>query len=205
MSIVLLLLLPVGLAAQTAAVKIAVFGDSLTAGYRLAADQSFPAQLEVALREKGYAVTVINAGVSGDTSAGGLARLAWTLADQPDLMIVELGANDALRGVNPAETRRNLDQILTRLKAADVAVILAGMRAPRNLGSVYYEKFDQIYPTLAQHHDVPLYPFFLEGVVGNPALNLDDGIHPTAEGVSRIVEQLLPLVEASIEALPKAS
>lgn len=176
-----------------------MFGDSLSAGYGLPAEQAFPRQLEAALQRHGYQVVVQNASVSGDTSAGGLARLDWTLADNPDLVIVELGANDALRGLDPALTHKNIDTILTRLKAAGIQPLLAGMRAPRNLGRDYYSKFDQIYPDLAQSQSVPLYPFFLEGVAGRRELNLDDGVHPNATGVAVIVEHLLPLVKKSLE------
>ena len=181
--------------------RIAVLGDSLTAGYGLAAGDAFPAQLERALQKRGYRVVVQNAGVSGDTSAGGLARLAWTLAENPDLVIVELGANDALRGLDPERTRENIAAILTRLKAADVLPLLAGMRAPRNLGRDYYSKFDRIYPELAQSQGVPFYPFFLEGVAGRPELNQGGGIHPTARGVAIIVENILPMVEACLKQL----
>ncbi len=169
-----------------------VLGDSLVAGYGLAAENAFPAQLERALRERGHPVQVINAGVSGDTSAGGLSRLDWALADQPDVVIVELGANDALRGIDPDQTRANLDQILKRLHEAGAEVLLAGMKAPRNMGPEYSERFDSIYPDLAAKHTVSLYPFFLEGVAFDPALNLPDGIHPNPRGIAIIVENILP-------------
>ncbi len=181
--------------------RIAVLGDSLTAGYGLRERETFPVKLESALRQLGFRVVVQNAGVSGDTSAGGLARLDWTLADRPQLVIVELGANDALRGLDPAGTRANIDAILTRLKAAGVQPLLAGMRAPRNLGRDYYTKFDQLYPDLAKRQGVPFYPFFLAGVAGRPELNQGDGIHPTAAGVEIIVENILPLVEESLNQL----
>ncbi len=172
--------------------RVLVLGDSLVAGYGLAAENAFPAQLERALRERGHPVQVINAGVSGDTSAGGLARLDWALADQPDVVIVELGANDALRGIDPDQTRANLDQILKRLHEAGAEVLLAGMKAPRNMGPEYSERFDSIYPDLAAKHTVSLYPFFLEGVAFDPALNLPDGIHPNPRGIAIIVENILP-------------
>jgi acyl-CoA thioesterase-1 len=180
--------------AAGAAPRITILGDSLAAGYNLPPEQAFPAQLEIALRQAGHQVTVLNAGVSGDTTAGGVARIDWLLADKPDMVVVELGGNDALRGLDPRQTRDNLDMILTRLKQAGVKVLLAGMRAPRNLGRDYYTEFDRIYPELAAKHKIPLYPFFLEGVVGRPELNLNDGIHPNAAGVQVIVRNLLPLV-----------
>ncbi len=199
--ILLMLMLPLNSLAESPLLRIAVLGDSLTAGYGLAAADAFPAQLEAALRQRGHRVLVQNAGVSGDTSAGGLARLDWTLAERPALVIVELGANDALRGLDPAGTRANIAAILNRLKQAGVKPLLAGMRAPRNLGRVYYTKFDQLYPELAQTHDVAFYPFFLEGVAGRPELNQRDGIHPNAVGVAIIVANILPLVEESLNEL----
>lgn len=179
--------------------RVVVLGDSLAAGYGLPEAASFPARLERALANQGYKVEVIGAGVSGDTTAGGLARLDWLLADEPDLMIVELGGNDALRGLDPVETERNLDQILDRLRAAGVKVLLAGMRAPRNMGADYYQRFDQVYPALAEKHRVAFYPFFLEGVAARPELNLPDGIHPNAQGIEVIVEKILPYVEPLLE------
>lgn len=192
-----LLMLPA--VGQADPLRIAVLGDSLAAGYGLADELSFPAQLETALRQRGYRVEVQNAGVSGDTSAGGLARLGWLLEGRPDLVIIELGANDALRGLDPELTRANLEAILLRLKETGIQPLLAGMRAPRNLGRNYYTKFDAIYPELARHHAVPLYPFFLDGVAGRQELNLGDGIHPNAAGVAVIVEKILPLVEQFLE------
>jgi acyl-CoA thioesterase-1 len=184
--------------------RICVLGDSLTAGYGLAAADSFPAQLETALHRAGYQVEVQNAGVSGDTSAGGLARLDWALAERPDLMIVELGANDALRGLDPERTYRNLDAILTRLKSAGVQPLLAGMRAPRNLGPAYFTKFDRLYPELAKRHQAPFYPFFLDGVALRAELNQADGIHPNPEGVRAIVQRILPQVSLLLEQLAQA-
>jgi len=175
--------------------RIVALGDSLTAGYGLPQQASFPAQLEATLRERGHQVKVFNAGVSGDTSFGGLSRLDWALADQPDLVIIELGANDALRGLQPIQTRQNLDLILQRLREKKITPLLTGMKAPRNLGADYYTKFDRIYPELALKHRVPFYPFFLEGVAGIPGLNQPDGIHPTLAGVNMIVQRMLPLVE----------
>lgn len=181
---------------------IAAFGDSLTAGYGLAPDQAFPVQLAKALKAEGYAVRVINAGVSGDTTAGGKARLDWVLGDKPQVVILELGANDALRGVDPAETESNLDAMLTRLKASGARVLLAGMLAPPNLGTEYGARFNDIYPRLAKKHDVPLYPFFLEGVAAKSALNLPDGLHPTGPGVAVIVRGILPALRPLLEAKP---
>jgi acyl-CoA thioesterase-1 len=178
---------------------IVALGDSLTAGYGLPPEEAFPAQLEARLKRQGAEARVVNAGVSGDTSAGGLARLDWALADAPDLVIVELGANDALRGISPALTRANLDAILARLVARGVKVLLTGMRAPPNLGRDYGGEFDVIYPELAAKHGVALYPFFLGGVAAEPALNQHDGIHPNAEGVAIIVERLAPHVLALID------
>jgi acyl-CoA thioesterase-1 len=177
---------------------VVAFGDSLTAGYLLQPNESFPAQLQMALEAKGHKVQIVNAGVSGDTTAGGLDRLAWTLQPIPDAVILELGANDALRGTDPAKTRANLDQILTTLSASNIPVLLAGMKAPGNWGDAYVKAFDAIYPELAAKHGAALYPFFLEGVALNPKLVLADGMHPTAEGVAEIVKRILPNVEALI-------
>jgi acyl-CoA thioesterase-1 len=182
--------------------RLLILGDSLTAGYGLAAEEAFPAQLEEALLQSGRNVSVINAGVSGDTSAGGLARLDWALQDDPQMVIVALGGNDALRGLPPEETFANLDAILERLKVAGIHVILIGMKAPRNLGESYTTAFDQLYPRLAQKHNVGFYPFFLDGVALDPALNQNDGIHPNARGIALIVERILPLVESALMAMP---
>jgi acyl-CoA thioesterase I len=173
---------------------IVALGDSLTAGYGLPASKSFVTQLNAALRRNGVKAHVVNAGVSGDTSAGGLARVDWLLADKPDLVLVELGANDALRGLDPAETRHHLAEIIERIQHAGAHVLLVGMKAPPNLGPEYTEKFDRIFPDLAKEHKVPLYPFFLDGVVANPALNQADGMHPNAKGVAVIVERMLPIL-----------
>jgi acyl-CoA thioesterase I len=182
------------LKAQAADYTILAFGDSLTAGYRLPQGDGFPEQLEKKLQAMDRDIRVINAGVSGDTTQGGLARLNWALADKPDMVILELGANDALRGIEPALTRKNLDQMIVQLKSNNIKVLLAGMLAPPNMGEDYADAFNAIYPTLAKAHGVTLYPFFLEGVAGHSSLNLDDGIHPTREGVSVIVERILPYV-----------
>lgn len=180
-------------------VTILILGDSLTAGYGLEQENSFPVQLERSLRTSGYSVRVINAGVSGDTSAGGLSRLEWALDDQPHIVVVELGANDALRGLDPAQTYANLDQIIKRLKSSGCIVVLAGMRAPRNLGAEYYEEFDQIYPDLAKVYNLLFYPFFLEGVATDPDLNQTDGMHPNAAGVGLIVKGIQPLIIKALE------
>lgn len=176
-------------------VRVLVLGDSLVAGYGLSEADAFPRQLQAALEAKGHDVEVINSGVSGDTSAGGLARLEWALAERPQLAIIVLGANDALRGLPPTRTRKNLDAIISRLKQQDVAVLLAGMRAPRNMGPDYYNKFDRIYPELAARHEIALYPFYLEGIATVPRYNQADGIHPNAAGVEAIVRRILPAVE----------
>ncbi|MEC9343057.1 MAG: arylesterase [Pseudomonadota bacterium] len=174
---------------------LVVLGDSLVAGYGLEPGQAFPSRLETALKERGHDVTVINAGVSGDTSSGGLERLDWSVPPEADAVIVELGANDALRGLAPSSTRDNLDAIVTRLKARGMAVLLAGMLAPPNMGSAYGQAFNAIYPDLAGAHDVALYPFFLDGVAAQPSLNLSDGMHPNAAGVDEIVARFLPAAE----------
>ena len=150
----------------------------------------------------GYQVRLINSGVSGDTSMGGLARLDWALADKPDLVILELGANDALRGLSPQQTRQNLEKILQRLREKEIPALLTGMKAPRNLGEDYYTNFDRIYPELATQYELPFYPFFLEGVAGVPELNQIDGIHPTEAGVKVIVAGILPLVEELVKGPP---
>jgi acyl-CoA thioesterase-1 len=191
----LLLVLLLTQPGHAAPLRLAVLGDSLAAGYGLAATDAFPAQLERALAARGYSIVVSNAGVSGDTSAGGLARLDWLLAERPQLVLVELGANDALRGLDPQLTFSNLDRILSRLAAAGVTPILAGMRAPRNLGDDYTAAFDSLYPRLAKEHQIPFYPFFLAGVALRPELNQADGMHPNARGVAVIVERIVPLLE----------
>lgn len=177
--------------------KILALGDSLTAGLGLPAGQGFAPQLQRALEESGVEAQVIDAGVSGDTTAGGLARIEWALADAPDLVILELGANDMLRGIDPAETRANLDAMLAQLRAAGARVLLAGMRAAPNLGRDYIAAFEAIYGDLAAKHEVPLYPFFLEGVATDPTLNLADGLHPNEAGVREIVRRILPHVLAA--------
>jgi acyl-CoA thioesterase-1 len=182
--------------------KILALGDSLTAGFGLPPGQGFAPQLERALKQSGVEAEVIDAGVSGDTTAGGLARIDWALADAPDLVILELGANDMLRGLDPAETRANLDAMLAKLRAADTRVLLAGMRAAPNLGADYGGAFERTYAELAEKYEVPLYPFFLEGVATDPKLNLADGMHPNAAGVAEIVRRILPHVLAAAGVRP---
>ncbi|SMF62869.1 acyl-CoA thioesterase-1 [Azospirillum oryzae] len=183
-------------------VKLLALGDSLTAGYGLPEPQSFASQLEKALAAKGYDVTVINAGVSGDTTAGGRARLDWALADKPDAAIVELGANDMLRGLDPDQAKANLDAILKTLRERKIPTLLAGMLASPSLGKPYTDKFNAIYPDLAKSYDLPLYPFFLDGVALQQALIQPDGMHPNAQGVAVIVERILPSVTALLDGLP---
>ncbi len=175
--------------------RIVALGDSLTAGYGLPAGQAFPDKLAKALAAEGISVSLTNAGVSGDTVAGGLARLDWSVPDGTDAVIVELGANDALRGIDPKITRKGLAEILERLKARGIEVLLCGMVAPRNLGAKYAAEFDAIYPDLAKAYGVALYPFFLEGIATHSKLNQADGLHPTAAGVDEIVKRILPEVD----------
>ncbi|TPM14628.1 arylesterase [Mesorhizobium sp. B2-3-6] len=185
--------------------KIVGFGDSLMAGYGLGPDEGFTDRLQAALRARGRDVTVANAGVSGDTSSGGLARLDWSVPDGTQLVILELGANDMLRGVSPDITRKNLDTMLAKLKERKISVLLAGMRAAPNLGADYQNAFDAIFPELAAKYGVTLYPFFLDGVAGQSALQLEDGLHPNAKGVAQMVERILPAVEKAIAAAPGGS
>ena len=177
-------------------VKVVVLGDSLSAGLGLSAADAFPAKLQKALKAKGIDVAIMNAGVSGDTASGGRDRLDWSVPNGTEAVIVELGANDALRGTDPAITRSALSDIVSRLKARGVAVLLLGMLAPPNYGSDYAARFNTIYPDLSKSFGIPLYPFFLDGVAADPKLNQADGIHPTAEGVDIIVKKILPTVEA---------
>ncbi len=176
-------------------IKLLAYGDSLTHGYGLEAGDTFPDRLQLALSNAGYLVDVINGGNSGDTSASGLARLDWALIDKPEVVIVELGANDGLRGLEPSETRENLRKILRGFKDFGAKILLTGMQAPRNLGDEYVLEFDKIYPDLAQEFNVELYPFFLEGVALDPKLNQADGIHPNRSGVDKIVKSIIPYLE----------
>ncbi len=185
--------------AQSEPVKLAILGDSLAAGYGLPPAQAFPIRLQAALKDKGRTVTVINHGVSGDTTAGGLERIDWMMADKPDIVMVELGGNDMLRALDPGATEKNLDAIIGKLKQAGATVWLVGMLAPRNFGPEYVQQFDGLYKKLADKHGVPLYPFFLDGVAQDPALNQPDGIHPNAKGVDVIVERILPFVTKNLD------
>jgi acyl-CoA thioesterase-1 len=178
-------------------VKLLALGDSLTAGYGLKQGEGFADQLQTAFRKMGRPVTVINGGVSGDTSAGGLARIDWALSDKPAVVIVELGANDMLRGIDPESTRQNLAGIIEKAKAAGAKVLLAGMKSQRNLGADYVQRFDAIYPDLAKQYNVPLYPFFMAGIVGDDwtadtKLLQPDGLHPTEAGAKVIVDGIMP-------------
>lgn len=197
----LALLFLASIAALAKPATILVLGDSLTAGLGLPPEQAFPAKLEAALKAKYPDLTVMNAGVSGDTAADGLARLDWALAPEVNAVIIELGANDALRGLDPAQAEAALDKIIAGVKAKGLPVLLAGMRAPPNLGPDYAGKFDPMYERLAAKHGVLLYPFFLEGVAADAALNQADGIHPNADGVDKIVSGIMPLTEQLIESV----
>jgi acyl-CoA thioesterase-1 len=184
--------------------RIVDFGDSLTAGLGLPADEAFPAMLEARLKQDGLDVHVANAGVSGDTTAAGLARLDWSLGDKPDLVILALGANDALRGTDPAVVKANLDKMIDKIQASGAKLLLLGMLAPPNWGKGYEEAFDRIYPDLAKAHRVPLYPFFLEGVAMNPDLNQPDGLHPNTKGVGVLVDRIAPVVAKLAAGLAEA-
>ncbi len=183
-------------------IRMVVLGDSLSAGLGLPGSAAFPARLQKALNSNGIDVDMINAGVSGDTSSGGRDRLDWSVPEGTEVVIVELGANDAMRGIDPKITREALSEILTRLKARKIAVLLCGMLAPPNYGSEFAARFNSIYPELSKSFAVPLYPFFLEGVAADARLNQPDGLHPTAEGVDVIVKNILPTVQALLGALP---
>ncbi|WP_246102194.1 arylesterase [Methylobacterium terricola] len=185
--------------------NLVALGDSLTAGYGLPAAAAFPVQLEAALKARGHAVAVANAGVSGDTATGGLDRVDWSVPDGTDGVILELGANDMLRGTDPAVTEKALDAIVARLKARGIPVMLAGMRAAPNLGLDYGKRFDAIYPRLAERYGLILYPFFLDGIAGDRSLNLADGLHPTRDGVAKVVTGILPSVEDFLTRLRKGS
>ena len=179
--------------------RIVGFGDSLMAGYQLGPDEGFTPKLQAALKARGHDVEVANAGVSGDTTSGGLARLDWSVPDGTDLVILELGANDMLRGLSPSITEQNLDRMLAGLKARGIPVVLAGMYAAPNLGEDYAKSFNAIYPALAQKYDAPLIGFFMEGVAANPALQLEDGLHPNPAGVDAMVKNALPVIEPLIK------
>ena len=200
-AIALLFCLSASVNAEARPIRILAFGASIVAGYGLEAADTLPVQLEKALRARGIEATVINSGVSGETSAGGLARLDWALADDPDLVIVDLGGNDALRGLDPQATEANLDAIVSRLRADKRGVLIAGMLAPPNLGADYAAAFNAVFRDVAERHKVVLYPFILDGVVMDPSLNQEDGIHPNAAGVKVIVERMLPYVLQAIDRL----
>lgn len=202
MSVALLLLAPV--AAAAAPVKILAFGTSLTQGYGLPPGTEFPAVLQARLQASGIDATVINAGVSGDTSSDGLSRIDWSLADHPDAAIVEMGSNDALRGIDPKLTEKNLAAMLARFRDAHVPVLLLGMKAPRNLGPDYANAFDPIYPRLAKEFGVLFYPFVLDGVALNAKLNQADGMHPNPDGVKIIIGRMLPSVKQLVAEVPRA-
>lgn len=189
---------PIGALAADKPVKIVVLGDSLSAGYGLEVQDAFPSKLQAALKTKGYATEMINAGVSGDTATGGLERFDWSVPPDADAVILELGANDALRGVSPDVTRSALDQILSKLDARKIPVLLAGMKSPPNMGPDYVAKFDAMYPELAKKHGAIFYPFFLDGVAADDKLNQRDGMHPNPQGVDVIVKNILPKVEELI-------
>ncbi len=191
-----ILALALAVPASARKLKVVALGDSLTAGLGVPAGKAFPDQLEAALREKGFDVTIVNAGVSGDTAADGLARYDWAVPSDADALIVEFGANDMLRGLPPPQTKATLAAILDKAKGANLPILLAGMRAAPNLGAEYDGEFDAIYPALASQYGAILYPFFLDRVAGDPKLNQPDGLHPTPAGVEVIVREILPSVEA---------
>ncbi|WP_294534146.1 arylesterase [uncultured Rhodoblastus sp.] len=199
----LALLLGIAAPAPARPLRLVALGDSLTAGYLLPADAAFPAQLQRALQARGFDVEIANAGVSGDTSSGALERLDWALGGECDGVLVEIGANDMLRGTDPALTRQNIEAILARLRSRNIPAFLAGMRAAPNLGPEYAAKFDAIYPDLAKKYDAAFYPFFLDGVAGRPERQLPDGMHPNREGVAIIVAGILPEVTAWLERVQK--
>lgn len=196
-------LVPIGPAmaadAPSRPIKIVAFGDSLTAGYLLTESQAFPAQLQKALQDKGNLIEIANAGVSGDTTAGGLERLDWSIPDGTDAVILELGANDTLRGIAPDVARKNIDAMLAKLKARNIDVLLAGMAAPENWGKDYSDDFNKIYRDLSAQYGTLFYPFFLDGVALKPDLNLPDGLHPTSKGIGIIVERILPMAEQLLD------
>lgn len=185
--------------AGEAPVKIVAFGDSLTAGFQLPPGDAFPAQLSRALAARGHSLELLNAGVSGDTTAAGLERFDWAIPAGTEAVILELGANDGLRGIDPAIARKNLEAIIARLKSRGIEVLLTGMRAPKNWGDDYAVTFDRMFPELAAAHGLILYPFFLDGIALDPALNLSDGLHPNAKGVAKIVEGIVPKVEELLQ------
>ena len=188
-------------ASSARTLNIVAFGDSLVAGYQLPPEEAFPARLEALARSKGLDVVVNNAGVSGDTTADGLARIDWSIPDGTDGVILELGANDALRGLSPEESRKNLEAMITRLEERKIPVLLAGILAPPNMGGDYEAKFNPIYRELAEKHSLPLYPFFLDGVAAAPAMQLDDGMHPNGSGTKLMAEKFFPVFETFLKSL----
>lgn len=180
--------------------KLVILGDSLVAGYGLGPGESYPDKLSEALDNDLRGLEIVNAGVSGDTTGGGLARLDWSVGQDTKAVILELGANDGMRGIPLEQIRNNLDQIIARLKDREISILMMGMLAPPNMGSEYGDGFREIYTALSKHHDVPLYPFFLDGVAAEPSLNLDDGIHPNKAGIAILVQNTLPKVKKLIEA-----
>ena len=190
---------PLAQAEPAKPIRIVAFGDSLTAGFGLKPRHAFPAQLQRVLKARGHNVVVVNAGVSGDTTAAALERLAWAVPAGSDAVILEFGGNDALRGIDPRVTRANLEKIISSLKERNIPILLAGIRAPANWGESYSQAFDVIFPDLAEEHELVFYPFFLEGVVLNPKLNLNDGLHPSSKGIAEIVKRIVPSVEDLID------
>ncbi|WP_419906927.1 arylesterase [Hoeflea sp.] len=184
--------------ARAETVNIVGLGDSLMAGFELDPTDSFPTRLEAALRDRGHDVSISNAGVSGDTSSGGLARLDWSVPDGTHAVLLELGANDALRGISPEQTRANIDEIIERLKQRGITVLLVGMLSPPNMGDDYAEEFNRIFPELSEEHGITLYPFFLDGVAAQPGLDIGDGMHPNSKGVEVMVSRFLPFAEELI-------
>ncbi len=189
--------------ARAESISLVGFGDSLMAGYQLEPENAFPIRLEKALKEKGFDVTIANAGVSGDTTSGGFARIEWSVPDGTKGVILELGANDALRGIPPEETGKNLEAMIVRLKERRIAVLLVGMLAPPNMGPDYAERFNAIYSELAREHNLLFYPFFLDGVVTRANLQLEDGMHPNGEGIGVMVDRFLPIAEQFVKSLMK--
>jgi len=187
--------------ARSATLNLVGFGDSLMAGYQLPPEDAFPARLEKALRAKGHDVTIANAGVSGDTTSGGLARIDWSVPDGTKGVILELGANDALRGIAPEESRKNLMAMIEKLKSRGIPVLLVGMLAPPNMGDDYAGRFNPIYPEIAKVYGTELYPFFLDGVVENAKLKIEDGMHPNGDGIGVMVERFLPVAERFVQSL----
>lgn len=190
-----------GSIARADTLQIVGFGDSLMAGYELAPSDAFPVKLEAALKAEGYDVAISNAGVSGDTSTGGLARIDWSVPEGTDAVLLQLGANDALRGLSPENTRQNLDAMIAGLQKRGIAVLLVGMLAPPNMGDDYAERFNTIYPQLAEARAVPLYPFFLDGVAAQSGLDIGDGMHPNPKGVDIMVARFLPYAEELIASI----